>query len=104
MPNSGERKGLHNPVNVWSPFVILRRVPEVMELNEKVRSLENELTGTYKEYKVSSTQILELTKKLNDIEYERQQLQSQLAALKEYNEHNAEIINQKVLKNGEKKY
>jgi len=73
-----------------------RKSPQESELTEKIRTLESELTGTYKEHKESTMQILELTRSLKESEMQRKSLENQVQAMKEYNDHNANIISQKV--------
>ncbi len=68
----------------------------MLELNEKVRKLESELSGTYKEQQASTMQVLELTKKANDAELARKDLESKLQAAQDYNNQNATILAQKV--------
>ncbi len=65
-------------------------------LQDKVRKLENELTGQSKGQIETITQTLDMTKRLNAAERERDELRSRVAALQEYNDHNSEIIEQKV--------
>ncbi len=67
-----------------------------MQLNEKVRKLESELGGTYKDRQVSTMQVLDLTNKVNDIGREKKEVEERLQAAQEYNNQNAIIINQKV--------
>ena len=68
-----------------------------MQLNEKIRKLENELNGTYKDQQATTMQVLDLTKRLKDVEIEKKELENKLAAANEYNKENAEIIIQKVI-------
>ena len=68
----------------------------MLHLNEQVRKLEQELKGTYKDNQASTMQILELTKKLNESETEKKELEGKLSAANEYNTHNATLIINKV--------
>ena len=67
-----------------------------MQLYEKIRKLEEEKSGTYKDQQETTMQILGLTKKLRDVEIEKKELENKLSAAQEYNKENAAIILQKV--------
>ena len=69
----------------------------MMQLNEKVRKLESELSGTYKENQVSTMQVLELTRKIQELENAKRDTEAKLQAAQEYNEQSATIINEKVI-------
>jgi hypothetical protein len=67
-----------------------------MQLNEKVRKLESELTGTYKDQQASTKQVLELTQKLTTVELEKKELETRLSASQTLINENAENIMEKV--------
>ena len=85
------------PVFRSAESISYRQPPEMMQLNEKVRKLESELSGTYKENQVSTMQVLELTRKIQELENAKRDTEAKLQAAQEYNEQSATIINEKVI-------
>ena len=67
-----------------------------MQLSEKVRKLESELTGTYKDQQASTKQVLELTQKLKVVELEEKEVEAKLSASQTLINENAENIMNKV--------
>lgn len=74
-----------------------RQPAEVLELNNKVQRLESELNGTYKENQQNATQILELTKKIKELEFDHREMETKLRASNEYNNQKDIIIKQNVV-------
>lgn len=73
-----------------------RQPTEVLQLNEKVRKMESELTGTYKDQQMSTMQVLELTKQLKEAEYKKMEMEMKFQAASELIKQNAELLMTKV--------
>ena len=72
-------------------------MPEVVNLNEKIRKLESEVTGHYKEQKESKEIELEMTKQVKELEYGKRDIEMALKATNEKLIQNQVIIRDRVM-------
>jgi regulator of replication initiation timing len=74
-----------------------RKPTEILELGDKIQRLESELNGAYKENQQNTTQIMELMRKVKELELENKDLNAKLQANIDYNNKNALILEDKVM-------